>query len=76
MNKFVCPSCDSQRTTVTQSRLLKPDVRERYYQCNNPECTAVFRTQERIVGAVDSASISRKNHNGLGSGVKRKLSHQ
>ena len=42
-----CPSCKKSAHTRT-SRYLSENVKQRYHQCTNSECSATFRTTEAI----------------------------
>ncbi|MGK2554584.1 ogr/Delta-like zinc finger family protein, partial [Klebsiella pneumoniae] len=42
-----CPFCKKSAHTRT-SRYLSENVKQRYHQCTNIECSATFRTTEAI----------------------------
>lgn len=51
---FHCPFCKSTANTRT-SRYLSENVKQRYHQCTNIECSATFRTIESIDGVIRAA---------------------
>ncbi|MBS6129237.1 MAG: ogr/Delta-like zinc finger family protein [Enterobacter cloacae] len=46
---FHCPFCKTSAHSRT-SRYLSDNVKQRYHQCMNIECSATFRTLESIDG--------------------------
>lgn len=46
-----CPYCKKAAHTRT-SRYLSENVKQRYHQCTNLECSATFRTIEAIDGVI------------------------
>ena len=51
---FHCPFCKSTANTRT-SRYLSENVKQRYHQCTNIECSATFRTIESVDGVIRAA---------------------
>lgn len=51
---FHCPFCKSTAHTRT-SRYLSENVKQRYHQCTNIECSATFRTIESVDGVIRAA---------------------
>lgn len=50
---FHCPFCKTNAHSRT-SRYLSDNVKQRYHQCMNIECSATFRTLESIDGVIHS----------------------
>ena len=50
---FPCPFCKTSAHSRT-SRYLSDNVKQRYHQCMNIECSATFRTLESIDGVIRS----------------------
>ena len=50
---FHCPFCKTSAHSRT-SRYLSANVKQRYHQCMNIECSATFRTLESIDGVIRS----------------------
>ena len=50
---FHCPFCKTSAHSRT-SRYLSDNVKQRYHQCMNIECSATFRTLESIDGIIRS----------------------
>ena len=53
---FHCPFCKTSAHART-SRYLSENVKQRYHQCVNIECSATFRTLESVDGIICSPSI-------------------
>jgi len=52
---FHCPFCKQAAHTRT-SRYLSENVKQRYHQCTNIECSATFRTTEAVDGVIRGAA--------------------
>lgn len=50
---FHCPFCKTSAHART-SRYLSENVKQRYLQCVNVECSATFRTLESVDGIIRS----------------------
>ncbi|CAH6139257.1 ogr/Delta-like zinc finger family protein [Citrobacter koseri] len=50
---FHCPFCKTSAHART-SRYLSDNVKQRYHQCVNIECSATFRTLESVDGIICS----------------------
>ena len=50
---FHCPFCKTSAHSRT-NRYLSYNVKQRYHQCMNIECSATFRTLESIDGVIRS----------------------
>ena len=50
---FHCPFCKTSAHSRT-SRYQSDNVKQRYHQCMNIECSATFRTLESIDGVIRS----------------------
>ena len=48
-----CPFCKKSAHART-SRYLSENVKQRYHQCTNIECSATFRTLESVDGIIRS----------------------
>ncbi|MBS6110869.1 MAG: ogr/Delta-like zinc finger family protein, partial [Citrobacter freundii] len=48
---FNCPFC-KKTAHVRTSRYLSENVKQRYHQCTNIECSATFRTIESVDGVI------------------------
>ncbi|EDB6595632.1 hypothetical protein AHR24_01595 [Salmonella enterica subsp. diarizonae] len=51
---FHCPFC-KKTAHVRTSRYLSENVKQRYHQCTNIECSATFRTIESVDGVIRTA---------------------
>ncbi|HCM9456367.1 ogr/Delta-like zinc finger family protein [uncultured Enterobacter sp.] len=51
---FHCPFC-KKTAHVRTSRYLSENVKQRYHQCANIECSATFRTIESVDGVIRAA---------------------
>ncbi|HGY5133290.1 MAG: ogr/Delta-like zinc finger family protein [Citrobacter sp.] len=51
---FHCPFC-KKTAHVRTSRYLSENVKQRYHQCTNIECSATFRTIESVDGVIRAA---------------------
>lgn len=51
---FHCPFC-KKTAHVRTSRYLSENVKQRYHQCTNIECSATFRTTESVDGVIRAA---------------------
>ncbi|EDQ6089983.1 TPA: ogr/Delta-like zinc finger family protein [Salmonella enterica] len=56
---FHCPFCKNT-AHVRTSRYLSENVKQRYHQCTNIECSATFRTIESVDGVIRSPVVDEK----------------
>ncbi|MEN3753433.1 ogr/Delta-like zinc finger family protein [Mangrovibacter sp. SLW1] len=54
-----CPFC-RQAAHVRTSRYMSENVKERYHQCQNLECSATFKTHESIFEVIRSPVVEEK----------------
>ncbi|SQK76038.1 ogr/Delta-like zinc finger family protein [Tatumella ptyseos] len=54
-----CPFCH-KAAHVRTSRYMSENVKERYHQCQNLECSATFKTHESIFEVIRSPVVDTK----------------